>query len=789
MIHRIDLSNPDLSVLSGHLKMGGRNPQGVEIYANNRYLTFGGRPWLPVMGEFHFSRFPNQYWRDELLKMKAGGVQIVASYLFWIHHEEIEGTFAWSGDFDYRRFIGLCAELGMYVYPRIGPWAHGECRNGGFPDWVLEKCGAGVRQDTQPYLSYVERWYRQIARQLGGMLWKEGGPIIGIQLENELIDNGPHILTLKRMAQDAGIDVPLYTMTGWGPAQVPQDEVIPLFGGYPDAFWDRQVKTYARQSRFLYLFTPIRNDDMIGNDLLPRRDLDDLSYLDRYPYATCELGGGMQVSYHRRPFITPGDASAPPVCKLGSGSNLLGYYMYHGGSNPLGKLSTLQESQATHYWNDVPVISYDFQTVIREYGQLNEQYHSLRLLHQFLHDFGSQLAPMPAAYPEQVPASLDDRETLRWSARSDGSIGFVFINNYQRVESLTSKTGVRLELKLKNETLTMPSAPFNLRSGALMIWPFNLELGGLRLRYATAQLVCRIDDQGTACFVFAERGGVRAEFALDSHGLAAVLGLEPAGSEAGMTLLRGLPYAHPVTLLDSQGGQVRILLLSEEQSEQCWKAQIWGAERLFLSSAGLCFDGDSLHISAWRPEDLAFSVYPKPEKRLPVAGVPEGAFTRYTLSAAYKTVTVSTRKLSEGKPARVVPMGELGVAQAPDDSDFADAETWEVRLPPGDFDGVSDIFLQVDYVGDAARAYLGDRLVADDFYYGRVWEIGLKRFAPEVLEKGLTLKFLPLRLDAPVYIEAQRRPKVARVVLGRIWAEAKYEIEVKCLDHDAGRQP
>ena len=59
----IDLTNPDLSVQSGHLKLGGANPHGVEINANSRYLTLAGRPWTPVMGEFHFSRYPAQDWR------------------------------------------------------------------------------------------------------------------------------------------------------------------------------------------------------------------------------------------------------------------------------------------------------------------------------------------------------------------------------------------------------------------------------------------------------------------------------------------------------------------------------------------------------------------------------------------------------------------------------------------------------------------------------------------------------------------------------------------------------
>lgn len=60
--------------------------------------------------------------------MKAGGTQIVATYVFWIPHEEVEGQFDWSSHRDLRKFVELCAKHGLYVYPRIGPWAHGEVR-------------------------------------------------------------------------------------------------------------------------------------------------------------------------------------------------------------------------------------------------------------------------------------------------------------------------------------------------------------------------------------------------------------------------------------------------------------------------------------------------------------------------------------------------------------------------------------------------------------------------------------------------------------------------------------
>src|SRR6188472_3718959 len=107
------------------------NPSGQMLEVNSRYLLLDGKPWLPAMGEFHYSRVPESEWEDELLKMKAAGVQIVATYVFWIHQEEVQGQFDWSGQRDLRHFIQLCAKHGLYVYPRLGPWAHGEARNGG----------------------------------------------------------------------------------------------------------------------------------------------------------------------------------------------------------------------------------------------------------------------------------------------------------------------------------------------------------------------------------------------------------------------------------------------------------------------------------------------------------------------------------------------------------------------------------------------------------------------------------------------------------------------------------
>ncbi len=71
-----------------------------------------------MSGEFHCSRMEPGRWEDELIKMKLGGVNIVATYGFWNHHEEEEGCFDFTGRRDLGRFVKLCQKHGLYVILR-----------------------------------------------------------------------------------------------------------------------------------------------------------------------------------------------------------------------------------------------------------------------------------------------------------------------------------------------------------------------------------------------------------------------------------------------------------------------------------------------------------------------------------------------------------------------------------------------------------------------------------------------------------------------------------------------
>ena len=155
-----------------------------EVRWDKLSLLIDGKRVCPVMGEIHYSRVPSNEWADEVRKMKQGGVTIIATYVFWNHVEEREGVFDWSGQRNLRRFIEVCKEEGMPVVLRVGPFCHGEARNGGIPDWVFEK-GCRTRSEDPVFLSLVERLYRQIFTQMQGLQWKDGGPLMACQFDIE----------------------------------------------------------------------------------------------------------------------------------------------------------------------------------------------------------------------------------------------------------------------------------------------------------------------------------------------------------------------------------------------------------------------------------------------------------------------------------------------------------------------------------------------------------------------------------------------------------------------------
>ncbi|MDE1155940.1 MAG: beta-galactosidase [Acidobacteriaceae bacterium] len=760
----IDASAPQAAPQPVQARLGtDRNPQGDVISVNSQYLTYDGKPWLPVMGEFHFSRYPESEWEREILKMKAAGVDIVATYLIWIHHEEYEGKFDWSGQRDFRRFVQLCAKHGMYVYPRIGPWAHGEVRNGGLPDWVLKN--SPTRQNNPIYLREVDAFYKQIGDQMKGLLWKNGGPIIGIQVENEYRATGEgegsdHIRTLKQMAIEDGMDVPLYTVTGWDGASIPLDAVLPVFGGYPDAPWDSSPKALPPNEVYAFRFA---NRSAGNMGAIGGKGQSPASVYAGTPFLTAEVGDGIQDTYFRRPALSTDDVAAIAPVMLGSGVNMLGYYMFHGGRNPDGGAITLQESQRTGYPTDVPVKSYDFQAPLGEFGQPRESLRKLKLVHYFLQDFGDELAPMAPHAPSVQPSSPSDVSVPRVSARTNGDAGFVFFNNHVRDLAMPARSGFQVELHLPSGVVRVPEQPISLAADSFGIWPVNFKLGSATLRYSTAQLFKKQTVAGKTTYFFFAIPGVEPEFSWSEANAVrhaeGVLGERQDGT--ARTLLFSENKSAVLELADGS----RVVLLPEAKAEQAWSSGQSAAPLLFTSADAFA-DEQGWTLDTYGDPNFAVDVLgahqaPKVIGDIPVASKSvEGLFTSYRFALKPVALPVTVTQQQQAKPRGAFEMGptlswRAAIAMAPDEEEFAGAASWKLALPAvPEHSHVTDALLRVRYSGDVARLYQQGVLVDDNFWNGLPWEIGLRETSTGWRQaSSAEIKVLPLPEKYPMYLE------------------------------------
>ncbi|MDR3508484.1 MAG: beta-galactosidase [Caulobacteraceae bacterium] len=751
---------------SGYLRMGtATSPSGHVIGLDNRYLSLDGHPWLPVMGEFHYARFPAAYWDEELAKMKASGVDIVSTYVFWNHHEEVPGQFDWTGDRDLRRFVALCARHDLKVIIRLGPWAHGESRFGGIPDWVVNQ--VPPRTDDPTYLGYVERFWGQIRQQLDGQLWKDGGPVIGVQLENEYNLTGQgqgraHIAALKAMALRLGFDTPLYTVTGWDQTVYPPREVSPVFGGYPDEPWGVSTARLPPKETYAFRFDS-RVSGNLGAQTQSAAGGDADPDIPHTAFLGAEFGGGAPTMYRRRPVFSPDDIAAMLPVQLGSGVNLYGYYMFQGGRNPEGRTS-LEENTAIGGYNDTPLIDYDFQAPLGEYGQVHAVLDRLRPYHYFLRAFGADLAPMAPHRPQILPKDLNDLTTPRFSVRSAGDAGFLFVNNHVRQYPMAAQTGVRFQVELPGGALAFPRRPIDIPPDAYFIWPINMDLGAARLRYATAQPITRLATTEGPLYVFRAVDGIVPEFAIETKGarVSAASGHVNDGDQPGVKVVEGLrPGAGAViTLHPASGPAVRILVLTEAQAQSLWLGDLDGQPRLILTRATPVFGDHRLELRSLGDPDIRISVYPA--LKAPPAGLTatgrDGLFQTLEARQQTRALTATFTHLRDAQPVPPVTIG--GPARAavqPTPEVYGRAAAWSLTIPKDALSGLSDAYLDLSLTGDVGRLFSGPRMLDDHFLDGRPWQVGLKRFA-SLLDQPLILTVLPLRGDAPIYLQEGYRP-------------------------------
>ncbi|QJU55713.1 beta-galactosidase [Herbiconiux sp. KACC 21604] len=731
------------------------------IRLTDHYVVRDGRPAIPVSGELHYSRVPRALWKERLLLMRSGGITVVAAYVFWIHHEEQRGVVRFDDQLDIRAFVETCAELGLDVVLRIGPWVHGEARNGGFPDWV-QAAEVAHRTDDPGYLELVAGWYRALGEQLRGVFGPSSA-VVGIQIENELYDQPEHIRTLKRLAREAGMSAPIWTATGWGGAALPEDEVLPLFGGYGDGFWVDHDAPWDVTFHEHFFFSHVWDDPGIGADLRQHGGIGGGSMIEPartpsplYPAATCELGGGMARAYHRRPVLTGADIAAVAHNKIGNGSGWQGYYMYTGGTNPRGAAG-MQESHASRYPNDLAVFDYDFGAPISATGRIRDSHAQLRRQHAFLAAFGEALAPMPSTLPQTLPSGVDDTTTLRWALRSDGRTGFVFVTWHQPYDLLEEYEGAQFTVELDDDTVTFPAAPLTIPAGTIAHWPINLEVSGTVLRWATASPLTVLDGGPQRTLVLTAERGVPAEFCFGPG--TTVLGPAPGIPVPGITERDGVITAEASVItaftVVTEGVPLAILALPADVADETWVLDDGATRMLVLSEEPVWCHGGRLRgrTGSARPEARVYSPL-------------RGGFVR--VDAIVEGTAVGEPVPATPTSAPAVPPAGYGSAEgrasAPTDGDFARAAArYELALPAK---LAAHSELEVRWTGDVARLLVGGQVVADQFWAGTEWVIDLG-----VLPEGaaVALEILPLSPEAAVGLPASAQRKRDDVA-GALWS-------------------
>ncbi len=743
MEHYMDLRNAEKKhIVPISDKFGGKDSvHNKELSFTNYYMEINGKPFMGISGECHYSRVHQEQWEDTILKMKMAGINIISTYIFWIHHEEKEGFFRFDGNRNVRKFIQLCAKHGMYVIVRIGPFDHGEVRNGGIPDWMYGK-PFECRCTSEGFLHYTRILYRKLAKQFEGLYFKDGSPIIGTQIDNEYMhsaapweltsgssnewisggtEGNVYMLALKKIAQEEGIVTPFYTCTGWGGAAAPAEDMLPLWGGY--AFWPWIYYDYKGEHPATpeYIYRDNHNSAVTKT-----YNYDPTYEPESLPYACCEMGGGMACYYQYRFKLPFESVDAMANIKLASGCNFLGYYMFCGGSNPKGERTLfLNEGQC-------PKISYDYQAPIGEYGQVRPSYHRLRVLHTFMTNFSEQLCPLKTILPEgSQEIDPKDVDTLRYAVRTDGKSGFLFLNNFQDHVECKDKKSEKIVLALADREVVFDN--LSMKAGEEAILPFGMDVEGYQLICAKAQPLSVIRTAEKTVYFFFAPNGMEGEYVWDSKGVKMVDGKEPQADTISVKVSDDRMSSY---ILEGEHGAVEIVTLTRKQSLDFYNLDIEGKKCAVLCNSPFIYDGTKISLeSPGEGAETNLLLYPGKEiaqigNCVSVKTVTEGIWSGIKVDwdkQKLESVAIETKQTGSARFTIKVP-----------------------ELTEED----KDVLLQISYKGDIGYLFEDGELLSDNFCNGDVWEIGLKEVLKTDRENLLTILITPLKADATVDVSS-----------------------------------
>ncbi|HEV2528679.1 MAG TPA: beta-galactosidase [Thermomicrobiales bacterium] len=229
----------------------------MSVEVRDRMILIDGKPRQILSGEIHYFRLARAEWQDRIDRLIVAGGNCVASYVPWIVHEQPDGTVDLDGrireEHDLLGFIDLCHRNGLWFVLRPGPFIMAEMKNEGLPYRLYQQHpeivpvtwdGRAAPTRTVDYLApafldEVRGWFRALLPHIVPRLQHNGGPIIAVQLDNEV-----GMLSWVSQAPDL-TDLVLADFARWLRATVPGDD---LATRYPFDLTEPSVRATAIRS-------------------------------------------------------------------------------------------------------------------------------------------------------------------------------------------------------------------------------------------------------------------------------------------------------------------------------------------------------------------------------------------------------------------------------------------------------------------------------------------------------------------------------------------------------------
>uniref|UniRef100_A0A5B7A327 Beta-galactosidase n=2 Tax=Davidia involucrata TaxID=16924 RepID=A0A5B7A327_DAVIN len=335
----------------------------ASVSYDDRAIIINGKRRILISGSIHYPRSTPEMWPDLIQKAKAGGLDVIQTYVFWNGHEPSPGNYYFEGRYDLVRFIKLVQQAGLYVHLRIGPYICGEWNFGGFPVWLKYVPGISFRTDNGPFKAAMQKFTEKIVNMMKSekLFETQGGPIIMSQIENEY---GP---------VEWEIGAPGKAYTKWAAEMaVGLNTGVPWIMCKQEDAPDPTIDTC--NGYYCEGFTPNKNYK---------------------PKMWTEAWTGWYTEFGAPVPYRPVEDLAYSVARfIQNNGSFVNYYMYHGGTN-FGRTAG----------GPFLATSYDYDAPIDEYGLLREpKWGHLRDLHK--------------AIKQCEPALVSSYATVTWFSKN-----------------------------------------------------------------------------------------------------------------------------------------------------------------------------------------------------------------------------------------------------------------------------------------------------------------------------------------------------------------------------------